>query len=782
MAKAKGETKSEALLWPLLDKTVDLRREYRLRNTKFDQKRIKSVEIEEYTADSWQIHKKQKGIAVVRREKKIDERLENLWWVLLYKMGYAELNSGRRFRIKLKRHNGVDGEKQIDVFASDDETVIISECKSCERLRKRSLQKDIEEFGALKGDIAASVRAFYGKDYKPKILWFFVTENVIWTTEDIARADAHKIKRVTEIELPYYTQLADHLGKAARFQFLAEFLKDQPIPELANTKVPATRGRLGGKYFYSFVTTPRHLLKIAFVNHRTLDDPEGHPTYQRLIQKSRLKSIGKFIEAGGFFPNNLLVNFVKPPRFDIIQKDTVTDVHFGNLYLPSTYKSAWIIDGQHRLYGYAGLPEEYLDQKLVVVGFEGIPKEEEANMFVTINHEQKSVPKNLLDDLEGQLKWGSENPGERIGALAARVIHNLNRDLSSPLYGRFSAEGIKGTARVCLTVPQVKLGLRRSGLLGQVALRTHYEPGALCGSTDNASLLRAQKVLNGFFRQISESGISRWEAGRPGKLCTNEAIQALTLLLAEIVRYIERSTSKPLRSLSEQNVMELVSQHVEPILDFLQSGDQEVDTLLTVQFGSGGPRELLLRFARVMRKSYPNFQPDGYENWEQTQSQELRIQADQQVQKVNMMVQQHIFKVFRQLYGEEKNAYWEKGVLIKEIKSKAYAKSLDVEDADARLPLETYVDFIEFKRIIEHKDRWLMFKSVMDIPLDGAKGKAKNLEWMDRYNEIRRVPSHATVDRHYKAEHFVLLDSITDTLKKRIEQFDYEGLRGAEDE
>ncbi len=775
MAKLRSEAKSEALLWPVLDKEVDLRREYRKRNNNFDQKRVKSEELQDSLDDGWLIHKKAKGHAVVRRDKKIDERLENLWWVLLFKMGYGELNSGRKFRILLKRRNGVSGEKQIDVFASDDETVIVAECKSCERLRKRSLQKDIEEFGALKGDIAASVKAFYGKDYKPKILWFFVTENVIWTDEDIARADAHKIKRITEIELPYYSQLADHLGRAARFQFLAEFLKDQPIPELDNTKVPATRGKLGGKYFYSFVTTPRHLLKIAFVNHRTLDDPEGHPTYQRLIQRSRLKSIGKFIQAGGFFPTNLLINFTKAPRFDIIQKDTLTDVHFGNLYLPSTYKSAWIIDGQHRLYGYAALPDEYMDQKLIVVAFEGMPKQEEANMFVTINHEQKSVAKNLLDDLEGQLKWGSENPGERIGALAARLIHSLNRDLSSPFYGRFSAEGIKGTLKGCLTVPQVKIGLKRSGLLGQVALRTHYEPGALCGSTDNASLLRAQKIFNSYFRQIAGAAMQRWDSGRPGKLCTNESIQAFTLLLAELVKFIEKTSSKPLRSQTEQQFIEHIGEYIDPLLDFLQSDEQNVDTLLNVQYGSGGPRELLNRLARVMRKGYPDFKPDGYDDWERSQSEELRLNADQQVQQINIMVQKHIFSVFRSMYGEEKNAYLEKGVTIKEIKSKAYTKSLDYE-ADARLPLEAYMDFIDYKRIIEQKDRWPIFKSVLDIPIGGGKGQAKNVEWMDKFNEIRRVPSHAAENRVYKAEDFSLLEEVSGTLKARIDVFDYEGI------
>lgn len=778
MAKKRIEEKSEALLWPLIDKEGDLRKEFRRRNPKFDQKRIKPEELGVFLQEGWIAHKRLRNAVSVRKEKKIDERLENLWWVLLYKMGYTEMNSGRKFRIAFQRRD-VQGQKQIDVYASDDETVIVSECKACDRLRKRSLQKDLEEFGALQGAIANSVKSFYGRDFKPKILWFFVTENVIWSDEDIARADANNIRRITENELPYYTQLADHLGKAARFQFLAEFLKDQPIPELSDTKVSATRGKLGGRYFYSFVTTPRHLLKIAFVNHRTLDDPEGHPTYQRLIQKGRLKAIQKFIVDGGFFPNNLLVNFMKSPRFDIVQKDVLTDVHFGHLYLPSAYKSAWIIDGQHRLYGYAGLDDQCLDQKLVVVAFDGISKEEEANMFVTINHEQKSVPKNLLDDLEGQLKWGSDLPGERIGAICARLIHNLNRDLSSPLYGRFSAEGIRASAVACLTVPQVKIGFRRSQLLGEIALKTTYQLGPFCGQTDNATLVRAQKLFNWYFRQIAETDLSRWESGRPGRLCTNEAIQGFSLLLGELVRFLETTSGVSIRGMAESRVQELVGPLLEPVLNELASGKATVDTLLMVPFGSGGPRELFLRLARIVRRDFPSLQPDGYEDWETSQSQELRRTADQQIQQINMLVQKHIFTCFRRMYGEQKAAYWEKGVTSKEIKTRAYAKSLD--DPDEGLPLETYLDFIELKKIIEQKDRWPLFKAVMDIPINGVKGQAKNLDWMERVNELRRIPAHASDQRNYKLEDFSLLDEVARTLEQRVGVFDYDAIPQVDD-
>jgi hypothetical protein len=74
-----------------------------------------------------------------------------------------------------------------------------------------------------------------------------------------------------------------------------------------------------------------------------------------------------------------------------------------------------------------------------------VPKAEEANLFVTINYEQKSVPKHLLDDLEGELKWGSEIPSERIGAIGAR-INCLNTDVGEPFYNRIAQQGMPSSA------------------------------------------------------------------------------------------------------------------------------------------------------------------------------------------------------------------------------------------------------------------------------------------------------------------------------------------------
>ncbi|HCD05060.1 MAG TPA: hypothetical protein DEQ60_07015 [Methylophaga sp.] len=770
---------SESPLNPLIDQLVELRREYRRSNSIWDLKSVPLEEVESFVADGWIVHRRLKRVAKLQKERLLLERLENKWWILLYKMGYPEMNSGHEFRIITKPRAGDGADYSVNVFARDDETVIVSKCYTCEKLRTRNLQKEVDEFAARKGALSNAIKKFYGKEFKPKIIWFVVTENIIWPDAVQQDAKRQNIRIVTENDLPYYTQLAEHLGNAARFQFLAEFLKDQDIPGLENIKVPATRGRLGGKIFYSFVTTPRHLLKIGFVNHRTLDDPDGHPTYQRLIQKNRLKAIGQFITDGGYFPNNLLINFTKEPRFDVFEKDVFSDAHYGQLVLPSKYKSAWIIDGQHRLYGYANLPERYLDDKLIVVAFSNLKKEEEAELFVKINHEQRSVPKNLLDDLEGQLKWGSENPSERVGALAARLIHQLNKDLSSPFRGRFTAEGLPSTDRVCLTIPQVKSGIRRSKLVGSAASRTVYEKGGLCGASDNSTLMRAVKIFNGFFSGVQNVDVSRWDRGREGRVCTNEGIQAFTLLLGEIVRYLIAKKGINVYEKTEQILLEEINVIAEPVLLFISKGGSEVDKEFTVPFGSGGPKAYYFRLVRLVRAKFHDFGPEDFSDWETAQREDLKNTADMQVKEICAMASRHIFLVLKKMYGEKVEQYWETGVKSRDIKTKAYGKSQEY-DIGERGPLETYLDFIELKKIIE-KEHWKVFKSEFDIPMAGDKGKAKNIDWMDRINELRRISAHPSDNRNYKADDFDFIDRIYHLLSGRIKDYNYDAVAHTRD-
>lgn len=125
--------------------------------------------------------------------------------------------------------------------------------------------------------------------------------------------------------------------------------------------------------------------------------------------------------------------------------------------------------------------------------------------------------------------------------------------------------------------------------------------------------------------------------------------------------------------------------------------------------------------------------------------------------------------MFRIIYTERKEAYWDKGVTDKAVKAEAYKRSLDVE-VEERLPLETYLEMVEMKKIVENKQNWLLFKRVFNIPEPGEKGLAKNLKWMDRINELRRIPAHPARERHYKVEDFEYIDFIHDELMRRIKE------------
>ena len=181
-------------LGPLLTDPSRIKREAVRRRKPFDEKSLSPDDIPDHEAKGWQVDRKLKRKTKVKREKEIDERLENRFWMLLFKLGYPELSDGRSFTILIDRKGAEPLRKQVDVFGKDDETVVVAECKASAKLTRRTLQKDIEEFANLKGPISSAVRSHYGTAVKLKIIWLFVTENIIWSTPDKQRALGENIQ------------------------------------------------------------------------------------------------------------------------------------------------------------------------------------------------------------------------------------------------------------------------------------------------------------------------------------------------------------------------------------------------------------------------------------------------------------------------------------------------------------------------------------------------------------------------------------------------------------
>ncbi len=188
-----------------------------------------------------------------------------------------------------------------------------------------------------------------------------------------------------------------------------------------------------------------------------------------------------------------------------------------------------------------------------------------------------------------------------------------------------------------------------------------------------------------------------------------------------------------------------------------------------VPFGSGGPPDYYYRLCRLIKAKYSDFQPEGMDDWEAEQSEEHIQLADTKLKEIVSGMRKYLFDVFRTIHGEAKDAYWDKGVTDKALKADAYKRSLDYEVED-RLAPETYLEVVEMKRIVEGRQNWPLFKCVFNIPEPGEKGLAKNLRWMDRINDLRRIPGHPAWDRRYKAEDFDYINFVHSELMKRLRE------------
>lgn len=760
-----GPTSTESLDQSRLADTKPQRiAEYKKRKQAFDFQTVHRAMVQDEIDKGWEYERTLKSGIKLRRPKTHDVVLENKVWTILYLLGFSRLNVGRQFKLTIKIDRK-EATKQIDVVGIDDDTVVICECKSAETYSSKSMSTALSELDSLKRPIANAVRALLGDDENRKFIWCLTTANIRWREQDLLRAKEKRIHVLRERELRYFFEIAKSLGPAARHQFEAEFLAGQKISTMANRRVPASRFKLGGRNAYSFTVPTSELVRRSFVNHRDLRDPSGAPTYQRLISKRRIVAIAEFLKSGGFFANSIIINFHKSARFEQIGKDDESDTRFGYLYLPDTYKSCWIIDGQHRLYGAALIDDDSIDPVIPVVAFEKLPPEREANLFTTINREQKQVPRRLLDELEGELQWNADDPEKAMKAVAARALDQVAQEVSGPFEDRIASAGIQAEAAQNLTLPQIKNALVKSGLLGRKLPKNRgFSPGPLSGSSSEAALGNTTDFINHYFSALRAANSRRWDMASKGLLSYNPAIQAYFRLIGELVSHLQTKHKIDPFQLESQELAEKIVSLCEPLFKFVgEASDEEFKDRFYVPFGSGGPARYFYNAAELIHKEDPQFAPEGLLEHLAGSDQETKEECAQLVSWISDRVHEHVVEVLRSNYGDQ---FFNLGIQDKAIKKKAFEKSLD--DPEGAKPLETYLDVIELKKIVDAKKNWPLFQEKFSIRLpEQPKTLGKYVLWLDRFNEVRKKWAHP-YGRDYSDEDVQLLRLIREKLEQNL--------------
>jgi DNA sulfur modification protein DndB len=723
-----------------------------LKKSENETKTISKEKLDEYLGTGWElVPSRLKKSVRVRRAKKHGVHFEDRVWALLAGMGFEYIKASNNFKIEYEK--GLS--KQIDVFACDSESIVFVECKSSEIRKRVSYQKDINELIAIKEKLRiAAQKIIPGKQ---KIAFIFATYNAIISETDKLRLETSSIHHFNQDDIEYFEQLTNHLGRASKYQFFAKLFSGQKIPELKN-RVPAIKGKVSKGYtFYSFSIDPELLLKIGFILHRSDTNKDATTAYQRLVKKSRLKQIGNFINNDGYFPNSIIINIhtkKKSLKFEaagLIEHDSSTKL--GVLHLPQVYKSAFIIDGQHRLYGYS-VANSSSNHTVPVVAFENLPPDEQTRIFVDINSTQKSVPANLLHSIKADFDWGSSNDKLALSALKTKLFIDMNSDESSPFYKRIVISEENKTDTRCLTLQTLKSwGLSKVNYFGKLKRDHLIKSGYLTDIDHEHTFRKAYHFFNDIFVNIESSLGDQWltGSGEGGFIAMNIGVSAIFRTVDRVLEFLTNDNKLEPENLNGHELATEVIQYLEPVIEFVKDLDLEGKNKLRRLFGSGATEKVVWEFLYAINTKFNEFNPSGLSQWIKDNSGEYNIPSYELGHKrIEPLIDNFIKSKLKQEFGEKH--WWIEGV-PKEVQKKCANNKIEEGSTE---PEHNFLNTIHYLTIIEKQ--WGLLGNYFTPPGMESEKKANRIAWLKKFNQIRKKYSHPQRENVSEDEYIFLAE------------------------
>lgn len=607
--------------------------------------------------EGWVCEKTKKTVAILSKQKEEYERFQDLVWVMLAEMGFSFLNTTvNTFKLPSKK----DNEKQIDVFGIDEEDiVVIAECKAANQgpIRQANFRNDILEIAEYRGFMTQYLNKFF--ETKPKYIFLFCTSNYAVSGPDKELMKEKNIVWLDSNRVNYFRELTSQLGVLAKYQFLGEILEGKDIPALKDYWVPAIRAKMGDQLCYSMMLHPGVLLKLGFVLHRT-DDYSRKGTYQRYVKKQRLLSINQYIKEGGFFPNSVIINFDEELEFQIgpqsIQHDENAKV--GSIKLPAKYKSAFIIDGQHRLYGYADTPQK--DTEVIpVIAFCKMPPEKQTNMFVDINTKAKAVKRNLIESLNGELYWNSPNSKYALTALNSMLALELNDRTDSPLYNQLligdstgkSEKNEKRKGGITLTY-FIDNGIKKENYF-VIAFAKNGTPCSYGpfygGDLADESLKKAYDVMTFYFNEIKSKCPQQWDC-----LLSNIGVSTLSWMLSEFLMELRKNNPEIYTNKTPKQIKQLISPRLSLLCEELpKKTPEEILKFFDGLYGYGGVDKARRHFEKLIYDRDNSFTQEGLEEWIIQQSGIYSEKTKELLDQLSERIVNIVEEILKKAYGEK---------------------------------------------------------------------------------------------------------------------------------
>lgn len=265
-------------------------------------------------------------------------------------------------------------------------------------------------------------------------------------------------------DISYFKDIYNKIGKIAKNDFL-NFIK---FPRRRISRpIKAIKFYINNIPAYSFVGRVDELLETCYIQRR-LDKKEG---YQRALKYSRIREIANNIKENKIvaFPNSILVNSKMIISHNNCKEEDCPKI--VEIFLPLSYCELVVVDGQHRLLGFANVDKSIQESSyLPVIAFQEMDQKDEIKMFIDINSKQKRVDKNLVLLLKHGFDWTIDDL-EYYEKIAVSISLELDEKgpLKNKIYFGIAREKPKGKVTLTTIVSLLKGNgfVRRRGAIWQ---------------------------------------------------------------------------------------------------------------------------------------------------------------------------------------------------------------------------------------------------------------------------------------------------------------------------
>ena len=738
-------------------------REVRRRLSPYQLRNVARPAIGVYEQDGWTVERRLRRFVKMRKPKPHEVAFRDRVWSTFARLDFHLMNRGDGIDLF------VDGEgktQHVSVLAGDDEVILIVTCLSSETLRTTHLRHEVQSVI----DSRAAIMRILRRHFPDRKVKFVVATNNLAITPSARDAMASAdIVHMDEESVDYFMLLAEHLGKAARYQLLGSLFSGQRIPAL-DPEVHAIRGRMGGLTYFFFTIEPDRLLKLAYILHRNRANSSLMPTYQRLIKKSRLQAVSRFVDDGGFFPNSIIINLEtgsRAPRFDAVSKAGDGPV-LGTLHLPQTYRAAYVIDGQHRLYGYAN-SDRATSELVPVVAFVNLPRSEQVRLFMQINENQQAVPKNLRNTLNADLLWDSDDLREQVRALKLRIAQHLGEAKTSPLYGRIILGENPRSAIRCLTIDAINNGLTRGNFLGSFYKTSVKEAGTFYLGTNDATFDALVPYIEHCLGHIRSGLGAQWALGADdgGFVFINTGVESMLRIFSDIIDDLIATADIDPRNSATEELFAMTTPYLDLAVEHLQSLSGEQAAEYRRMYGSGASTRYWRRLQVAIRQGRPDFSPPGLDVYLEDEAKAFNTESFEMIRELETFLNKDVRRRLEDKFG---GATWFRMGVPRKVRESALAiaaqKNVELDPDDQVDPWECLY-LIDYQAIMmQSQEIWTeLFAKRYTRPGEESKrgGWSARANWMAELNRIRNENAHTYV---VKPKEYEFLTQLTAWLVK----------------